>query len=63
MLPLMEGKLVFFATHRLHWMRSMDLLVVLQEGKVVQVGTYEELSSQPGAFAELSRSLQRGWLA
>ena len=32
MLRLFEGKLVFLATHRVHWMKEMDHLVVLKEG-------------------------------
>lgn len=33
-LPLLENKLVFIATHRLHWLSSMDLVIVLNEGQV-----------------------------
>ncbi|MBR3257599.1 MAG: ATP-binding cassette domain-containing protein, partial [Eggerthellaceae bacterium] len=29
MLPLMESHLVFFATHRLHWLENMDLVIDL----------------------------------
>ena len=29
MLPLMEGRLIFFATHRLHWVDDMDLVIDL----------------------------------
>lgn len=34
MLPLMEGKLVFFATHRLHWLSEMDEILLLENGQV-----------------------------
>ncbi len=58
MLPLMEGRLVFFATHRLHWMGDMDLVVVLEQGRVAQVGTPRELAADPdGAFARVAASL------
>lgn len=30
--PLMENRLVFFATHRHHWLGSMDRVLVLEEG-------------------------------
>ena len=42
-LPLLENKLVFIATHRLHWLSSMDKVIVLNEGKVEGVGSHEEL--------------------
>ena len=32
MLPLMEDRLVFFATHRLHWVGDMDLVIDLTKG-------------------------------
>ena len=53
MLPLMEGKLVFFATHRLHWMHDMDHILVLEEGTVVASGSFEELIKSSGSFASL----------
>ena len=31
MLPLMEGKLVVFATHRLHWAKDMDRVIELDD--------------------------------
>jgi len=39
MLPLMEGKLVIFATHRLHWVKQMDYVVELHAGRVVWQGS------------------------
>ena len=42
-LPLMTNKLVFFATHRLHWMREMDTILVIENGKIVESGTHQEL--------------------
>ncbi|MEK0220658.1 thiol reductant ABC exporter subunit CydD [Bacillus proteolyticus] len=43
MLHLFEGKLVFLATHRLHWMKQMDHILILNKGKIIESGTYEEL--------------------
>ncbi|MHC5250193.1 thiol reductant ABC exporter subunit CydD [Enterococcus sp. LJL90] len=60
MLPLMENKLVFFATHRLHWMQEMDYILVLDEGKVVEAGTLNELLAHEGAYLRLSQRLKEG---
>ncbi|EAO77654.1 ABC transporter, ATP-binding protein CydD [Streptococcus agalactiae H36B] len=34
MLPLMSDRLVIFATHRLHWLNQMDVIVVMEKGRV-----------------------------
>ncbi len=61
MLDVMDGRLVVFATHRLHWVRDMDVVVVLERGRVAQVGTPEELrASEGGAFARLAAQLRGG---
>ena len=51
-LPLMENRLVFLATHRLHWMKEMDDIIVLDEGRIVEHGTYQELSQKEGLFKQ-----------
>lgn len=41
--------------HRLSTVMEADLIVVLNEGQIVQTGTYAELMEQPGLFAELAQ--------
>lgn len=53
MVPLFEGKLVFLATHRLHWMLDMDIIVVMKQGQVAEIGTHQELLARKGAYYEL----------
>lgn len=55
MLRLFEGKLVFLATHRVHWMQEMDHLLVLKEGRLVERGTHEELLEMEGTYTDLIR--------
>ncbi len=59
MLPLMEGKLVFFATHRLHWLSEMDEILLLEDGQVRDFGSYEALS-KASSFAYLSNHEKEG---
>lgn len=59
MLPLMEGKLVFFATHRLHWLSEMDEILLLEDGQVRDFGSYEALS-KASSFAYLSSREKEG---
>lgn len=59
MLPLMEGKLVLFATHRLHWLSEMDEILLLEDGQVRDFGSYEALS-KANSFAYLSSNEKEG---
>lgn len=55
MLRLFEGKLVFLATHRIHWMKEMDHVVVVKEGSLVESGTHDELIQKQGVYTDLIR--------
>ena len=59
MLPLMENRLVFFATHRLHWINDMDYVVVLDGGRIVEAGAPSDLLAHGGALRRLA-SADRG---
>ena len=59
MLPLMENHLVFFATHRLHWMEEMDEIIVMDQGRIVEQGTLAQLQQKQGAFTELVNGMRR----
>ncbi|MEM3213066.1 MAG: ATP-binding cassette domain-containing protein, partial [Thermoplasmatales archaeon] len=53
-----EGTLILIS-HRFSLITLADRIVVLEKGKVVQEGTLDSLSKQPGVFSELySRSLR-----
>jgi len=57
MLPLMQDRLVFFATHRLHWLAQMDRIVVLEGGRIAEQGTRTQLQEADGALAQLIRRM------
>lgn len=53
MMPVFAEHLVFFATHRLHWLNQMDYVLVLDHGQLVQQGTPQNLANQEGAYRQL----------
>ena len=57
LLPLFEGRLVVFATHRLHWMQDMDTVLVLEEGRIAEMGTLHALASHEGGYLRLARAI------
>ncbi|WP_019421272.1 thiol reductant ABC exporter subunit CydD [Paenibacillus sp. OSY-SE] len=60
MLSLFEHKLVFLATHRLHWMPDMDWIIVFDHGRVAETGTHEQLLAQRGVYYEMMASQGEG---
>ncbi|HWI47415.1 MAG TPA: thiol reductant ABC exporter subunit CydD [Rummeliibacillus sp.] len=60
MLPLFENRLIFFATHRLHWMIDMDVILVMHNGEIVEQGTHEELLAKQGYYYKLVHQQTHG---
>lgn len=60
MLPLMESRLVFFATHRLHWVGDMDAVMVMEDGRIAEFGAPGELLRHDGALSRLVERMEGG---
>ncbi len=53
---LTRGRTTFVIAHRLATIRDADLILVLEDGQLVERGRYEELVLRDGAFARLARA-------
>jgi len=53
---LMVGRTSFIIAHRLSTIRNADVILVMDEGDIVESGKHEELLERGGFYAELYNS-------
>jgi ATP-binding cassette subfamily B protein len=53
---LMEGRTSFVIAHRLSTIRDADLILVMNQGSIIEQGTHEQLIEQGGFYADLYNS-------
>jgi ATP-binding cassette subfamily B protein len=55
MATLLSGRTVFVIAHRLSTVRDADIILVLEQGRLVEHGTHDDLLQQQGLYAYLCR--------
>ena len=63
LINLMSGKTVIAIAHRLSTIAAMDRLIIMDEGKIVEQGTHQELLKRGGIYADLWARQSGGFLA
>jgi ATP-binding cassette subfamily B protein len=53
---LMEGRTTFVIAHRLSTIINADIILVMEDGNIVEKGRHQELLSHGGVYADLYRS-------
>ncbi len=53
---VMEGRTSFIIAHRLSTIKNADLILVMNEGDIVEVGRHEELLKKKGFYAKIYNS-------
>jgi subfamily B ATP-binding cassette protein MsbA len=50
---LMKGRTTFVIAHRLSTIRQADQILVIEDGRIAEQGTHEELSKKEGRYFQL----------
>jgi ATP-binding cassette subfamily B protein len=58
---LTEGKMAILISHRFSTVRMADRIVVIQEGRIAEIGTHQELLRQEGIYAHLFSMQAEGY--
>ena len=55
---LMKGRTTFVIAHRLSTIRNSDVIIVLEQGRIVEMGDHDELLQKKGRYYQLYTGLR-----
>ena len=58
----MQGKTVIAIAHRLSTIATMDRLIILNQGRIAEQGSHQQLLNQGGIYAQLWQRQTGGFL-
>jgi ATP-binding cassette subfamily B protein len=60
LMELLKGRTSFIIAHRLSTIKNCDRIMYIDDGRIVETGTHEELLAQKGLYYELYKSQLAG---
>ena len=57
---LMTGRTTFVIAHRLSTVRNADCIMVLEQGRIIERGTHDELMATSKIYQEIYASQRKG---
>jgi ATP-binding cassette subfamily B protein len=55
---LMKGRTTFIITHRLSTVRNANLIVMMEKGRIMEIGSHEQLIARGGLYADVHETLE-----
>ena len=60
MAGLLAGRTTFVIAHRLSTVRQADMILLMEDGRVTERGTHDELMAADGVYADMVRRQEAG---
>jgi ATP-binding cassette subfamily B protein len=55
---ILKGRTSFLIAHRLSTVRHADVILVVEDGKIIEQGSHDELIARGGKYAELYKAME-----